>query len=58
MVERFIPALKEQCISRHRSESLSHDSHVILGWIPSCNDGRPHQVLRMKALAEAYASVA
>ncbi|WP_257129393.1 DDE-type integrase/transposase/recombinase [Burkholderia sp. FL-7-2-10-S1-D7] len=49
MVERVIRALKEQCIHRHRFET---------NWIQFYNPRRPHQALKMKALAEAFALAA
>ncbi len=33
MIERVIRSLKEQCIPRHRLESLQHASRVIGDWI-------------------------
>lgn len=58
MVERVIRTLKEQCISRHRFESLPHASRVISDWIQFYNHRRPHQALGMKTPAEAYALAA
>ncbi len=45
MVERVIRTLKEQCVHRHRFESLQHASHVIGDWISFYNHRRPHQAL-------------
>lgn len=56
MVERLIRTLKEQCVHRHRFESLQHAMRVIGDWIQFYNDRRPHQALGMKTPAEAYAS--
>lgn len=58
MVGRVIRTLKEQCVHRHRFESLQHASRVIADWIQFYNHRRPHQALGMKTPAEAYASVA
>ena len=58
MVERVIRTLKEQCVHRHRFESLQNASRVIGDWIGFYNHQRPHQALKMKTPAEAYALVA
>lgn len=58
MVERVIPTLKDQCVHRHRFESLQHASRVIADWIGFYNNQRPHQALRMKTPAETYALAA
>jgi len=58
MVERVIRALKEQCVHRHRFETLQHASRVIADWIGFYNHQRPHQALNMRAPAEAYALAA
>lgn len=55
MIERVIRSLKEQCIHRHRFESLQHASRVIGDWISFYNNQRPHQALGMKTPAEAFA---
>ncbi len=55
MVERVIRTLKEQCVHRHRFETIQHASRVIGDWIRFYNDRRPHQALGMKTPAEAYA---
>ena len=55
LIERFIRTIKEQCIHRHRFESLQHASRVIADWIAFYNLKRPHQALRMKTPANAYA---
>jgi putative transposase len=54
MVERLIRTLKEQCVHRHRFETLQHASRVIGDWISFYNNRRPHQALEMKTPAEAY----
>jgi len=58
MVERVIRSLKEQCVHRHRFESLQHASRVINDWISFYNHQRPHQALKMKTPAEAFALAA
>jgi putative transposase len=58
MVERVIRTLKEQCVHRHRFESLTHASRAIGDWIHFYNHQRPHQALGMKTPAEAYALAA
>ncbi len=54
MVERVIRTLKEQCVHRHRFETLQHASRVIGDWINFYNNSRPHQSLGMKTPAEAF----
>jgi putative transposase len=54
MVERLIRTLKEQCVHRHRFETLQHAMRVIGDWIHFYNHRRPHQALGMKTPAEAY----
>ena len=58
MVERVIRSLKEQCVHRYRFESLQHASRVIGDWIGFYNHQRPHQALKMKTPAEAFALAA
>jgi putative transposase len=58
MVERLIRTLKEQCVHRHRFETLQHASRVIADWISFYNHRRPHQALGMRTPAEAYALAA
>jgi putative transposase len=58
MVERVIRTLKEQCVHRHRFESLQHASRVIGDWIGFYNHRRPHQALAMRTPAEAFAIAA
>jgi putative transposase len=58
MVERLIRTLKEQCVHRHRFESLQHASRVIADWIQFYNHRRPHQALGMRTPAEVYALAA
>ena len=55
MVERLIQTIKEQCVHRHRFESLQHANRVLSDWIQFYNEVRPHQALGMKTPAEAYA---
>ncbi|WP_072896412.1 IS3 family transposase [Hydrocarboniphaga daqingensis] len=58
MVERVIRSLKEQCVHRHLFETLQHASRVISNWIAFYNHRRPHQALKMKTPAEAFALAA
>jgi len=58
LVERVIRTLKEQCVHRHRFETLQHASRVIGDWIGFYNTERPHQSLGMKTPAEAFALAA
>lgn len=58
LVERVIRTLKEQCVHRHRFESLQHASRLIGDWIHFYNQRRPHQALNMKTPAEAFALAA
>jgi putative transposase len=41
MVERVIRTLKEQCVHRHRLESLQHGRRVIGDWIGVYNHAGP-----------------
>ena len=54
MVERVIRTLKEQCIHRHRFESIQHVTRVIGDWISFYNNRRPHQALARRKPAEAF----
>lgn len=54
MVERVIRTLKEQCIHRHRFDSIQHAARVIGDWIGFYNNLRPHQALAMRTPAEAF----
>lgn len=58
MVERVIRTLKDQCVHRHRFETLQHASRAIGDWIGFYNNRRPHQALGMKTPAEAFALAA
>ena len=58
MVERLIRTLKEQCVHRHRFETLQHASRVIGDWVGFYNNRRPHQALGMKTPAMAFALAA
>ncbi|HZW12203.1 MAG TPA: IS3 family transposase [Noviherbaspirillum sp.] len=58
MIERVIRTLKEQCVHRHRFETLQHASRAIGDWIGFYNTRRPHQALGMKTPAEAFALAA
>lgn len=54
MVERVIRTLKDQCVYRHRFETLQHASRVISDRISFYNNQRPHQALDMRTPAEAF----
>lgn len=54
MVERVIRTLKEQCVHRHRFDSIQHATRVIGDWISFYNNRRPHQALAMRTPAEAF----
>ncbi|XUP36902.1 IS3 family transposase (plasmid) [Xanthomonas axonopodis pv. vasculorum] len=56
MVERVIRTLKEQCVHRHRFESLAHALRVISDWVGFYNRQRPHQALKMMTPDQAYAA--
>ena len=58
MIERVIRTLREQCVHRHRFETLPHASRAIADWIQFYNHRRPHQALKMKTPAEAFALAA
>ncbi|WP_025518285.1 integrase core domain-containing protein [Bordetella trematum] len=58
MVERVIRTLKEQCVHRHRFETILHASRVVGDWIRFYNHRRPHRALGMKTLAQAFALAA
>ena len=45
LVERVIRTLKEQCVHRHRFESLQQASRLIGDWMHFYNHRRPHQAL-------------
>ena len=55
MVERVIGTLKEQCVHRHRFESLQHARRVIGDWIAFYNHRRRHQALAMNTPADVFA---
>lgn len=55
MVERVIRTLKEQCTHRQRFESIQHAGRAISDWITFYNHQRPHQALKMKTPAQAFA---
>ncbi|MHB1913711.1 MAG: transposase [Acidiferrobacteraceae bacterium] len=55
LIERLIRTLKEQCLHRHRFETVQHASRVIGDWIHFYNTRRPHQALGMKTPAQAFA---
>jgi len=54
MMAHLIRSLKEQCVHRHRVESLAHASRVIGDWIQVYTHRRPHQALAMRPPNEAF----
>ncbi|MGH7868778.1 MAG: integrase core domain-containing protein [Candidatus Dormibacteraceae bacterium] len=44
----------EQCVHRHRFESLQHATRVVGDWIHFHNHQRPHQALGMKTPRQTY----
>ncbi len=54
MVERLIRTLKEQCVHRHRFESLQHASRMFGEWVGFYNRRRPHQALKIMTPTQAY----
>ncbi|WP_443111668.1 integrase core domain-containing protein [Aeromonas sp. Y311-2] len=58
MIKWVIRTLKEQCAHRQQFETLQYASRVIGDWSQFYNQKRPHQALKMKTPAQAYAEVA
>lgn len=59
LVERFIRSLKEECVWRHRFESITHAQQVIGQWLRYYNTRRPHQALGYRTpVATAQGSAA
>lgn len=54
LMERAIRSVKEQCVHRHRFETLQHASRVIGDWIGFYNQRRPHQALGMNTPEQTY----
>ena len=54
LVERVIRTLKEQCIHRHRFETLQNATRAVGDWIHFYNHQRPHQALGMKTPFEVF----
>jgi putative transposase len=54
LMERAIRSVKEQCVHRHRFETLQHASRVIGDWIGFYNQRRPHQALAMNTPEQTY----
>jgi len=54
MVERASRTLKDECLHRHRFESLQRASRVVGDWIGFYNHRRPHQPLVIRSPAEVY----
>ena len=46
--------MKEQCVHRHRFESLAHANRASGDWIQFYNYRRPHQALAMRTPSEAF----
>ena len=55
MVERVIRTLKEQCVHRRRFDSIQYAARAIGDWIGFYNHRCPHQALKMKTPAQAFA---
>ncbi len=58
MVERVIRVLKEQHVHRQRGDSIQAAAPAIGDWIGFCNHQPPHQALKMKTPAQAFALAA
>ncbi|TCO11967.1 integrase-like protein [Camelimonas lactis] len=58
MVERVIRTPKEQCVHRQRFDSIQHAARAIGDWTGFYNHRRPHQALKMKKPAQAFALAA
>jgi len=58
MVERVIRNPKEQCVHRQRFDSIQHAARAIGDWTGFYNHRRPHQALKMKKPAQAFALAA
>ena len=58
MVERVIRTLKDQCVHRHRFETLQHANRLIGDWIGFYNHRLPYQALNIRTHAVAYALAA
>jgi len=54
LMERAIRSVKEQCVHRHRFETLQHASRVLGDWIGFYNQRRPHQALGMNTPEQTY----
>lgn len=54
MMEGLIRSLKEQCVHRHRCESLEHVNRAIGNWIQFYYHRRPHQAVAMRTPNEAF----
>lgn len=58
MIERFFRTLKEECIWRHRFESIDHAFEVIAKWIDKYNATRPHSALGYQSPHEYHRNLA
>jgi putative transposase len=54
LMERAIRSVKEQCVHRHRFETLQHASRVLGDWIGFYNQRRRHQALGMNNPEQTY----
>ena len=52
MIERFFRTLKEECVWKHRFESIDHAFRIIADWIDKYNHERPHSALGYLAPAQ------
>lgn len=55
LVERVSRTPKDQCVPRHRFESLHHASRLLGDWINFYNHRRLHRALNMRTPTEAFA---
>jgi putative transposase len=53
MVERVVRTLIEQCVHRHRFETLQHACRVIADWLQFYNHRRPLRAMKLNTPAEA-----
>ena len=56
--ERVTRTLKEQCVRRHRFESLPHATRIIDDWISFYHNRRPHHAPAMRTPAAASRAAA
>lgn len=58
MIERFFRTLKEECVWRHRFESIDHAFEMIAEWIDKYNTTRPHSALGYQSPKEHRSKLA